>query len=375
VPALGCPFCTTQGTTLTGEVSQASMVLYGKMENATLKGAEFGDGTTDLVIEKVIKSHDELKGRKVITLNRYVPTDKDTKVRYLVFCDVYKGKIDPYRGLQVKTDSDIARYLEGAVKVKDEKPAVRLRFFFDYLANADAEVSNDALKEFGNADYKDARDLYPRLPANTIAGWLKDENTPAFRYGLYASMLGHCGKPEHADLLRSMLDDPIKRSASGVDGLLAGYVLLKPKEGWAYLTGLLHDGSKDFTTRYAALRAARFFWDSRQDVIAKQDVVAAVSLLLDQGDIADLAIEDLRKWGRWEAAGKVLSLRGLASHDIPIVRRAILRYCLSCPDNADATAFVQEMRKKDARLVEQAEELLKLENTVSLPTPPKNDKK
>lgn len=369
-----CPFCTAQGTTLTEEVNQSSMVLYGRLENAKLTGTEFGDGTTDLVIEKVVKSHEMLKDRKVITLNRYVPSDKDTKTRFLVFCDVYKGKIDPYRGLAVKVDSDIAKYLEGAVKVKDEKPLVRLRYFFDYLANPDTEVSNDALKEFGNADYKDVQDLYPKLPADVVAGWLKDENTPAFRYGLYASMLGHSGRPEYAELLRSMLDDPLKRSASGVDGILAGYVMLRPKEGWAYLTNILKDPNKDFTTRYAALRAARFFWESRSDVIAKKDVVEGVSLLLDQGDIADLAIEDLRKWGRWEVADKVLALLSRSSHDIPIVRRAILRYALTCPDNAEASGFVTAMRKKDPRLVEQAEELLKLESNVS-PTPSKDEKK
>src|SRR5262249_20112238 len=161
--------CTSQGTTLTQEVNQASMVLYGRLENAKLTGTEFGEGTTDLVIEKVIKPHEILSDKKVVKplastgdnkvlkLDRYVPTDRDTKVRYLVFCDVFKGKVDPYRGLAVKSDSDIAKYVEGAMKVKDEKTADRLRFFFDYLANADPEVSNDALKEFGNADYKDTR--------------------------------------------------------------------------------------------------------------------------------------------------------------------------------------------------------------------------
>jgi len=376
VPAFPCPFCTSQGTTLTVEVNQASMVLYGRLENAKLTGTEFGEGTTDLVIEKVIKSHEILGDKKVIKLDRYVPTDRDAKVRYLVFCDVFKGKVDPYRGLAVKSDSDIAKYVEGAMKVKDEKASVRLRFFFDYLANADPEVSNDALKEFGNADYKDTRDLYPTLPADTVAGWLKDENTPAFRYGLYASILGHSGKPEHAELLKSMLEDPLKRTASGVDGILAGYVMLKPKEGWDYLTAILKDGNKDFTTRYAALRAARFFWDSRPDVVAKKDVVDGIKHLLDQSDIADLAIEDLRKWGRWETAGKVLSLLELPSHDIPIVRRAILRYALCCPDSTAAAAHhVEEMRKKDPRLVEQAEELLKLESNVSPATPVKDEKK
>jgi len=372
-PLPGCPFCTQSGTTLTGEVNQASLVLYGRLENAKLNGTD-GTGTTDLVIEKVLKPHDILAGRKVLTLDRYVPADKDAKSRFLVFCDVYKNKIDPYRGIQVRGDSDMAKYVEGAVKVKDEKPAARLRYFFDYLANADSEVSNDALKEFGNVDYKDVRELYPKLPADIVAAWLKDESTPAYRYGLYASILGHSGKPEHAALLRSMLDDPLKRTASGVDGILAGYILLKPKEGWEYLRGLMKDPNKDFTTRYAALRAARFFWDSRPDVIAKPDVVDAVSLLLEQGDIADLAIEDLRKWGRWEAAGKVLGLLNRSSHDVPIVRRAILRYSLSCPDSPEATAYVQAMRKKDAEMVNQAEELLKLESSVSTPAP-KDDKK
>ena len=54
--------------------------------------------------------------------------------------------------------------------------------------------------------------------------------------------------------------------------------------------------------RYAALRAARFFWTSRPDVVAKKDVAAGVALLLDDGNLADLAIDDLRKWGRWEVA-------------------------------------------------------------------------
>ena len=32
---------------------------------------------------------------------------------------------------------------------------------------------------------------------------------------------------------RNMVDDPQKRLTSGIDGVLAGYTMLKPKEGWA----------------------------------------------------------------------------------------------------------------------------------------------
>jgi hypothetical protein len=359
-----------QGQTLTGDINQASMVLYGTLANAKLDpNAGLGQGTTDLRIESVIKKHEILGDQKVVTLPRYVPTDKDN-TKFLIFCDVFKGKIDPYRGVPVKATSDIVKYLQGAIAVKDKPIAERLKFFFDYLDNADIEIANDAYKEFGNAGYNDYRDMAKRLPAAKIAKWLADPDTPSFRYGLYAYLLGHCGTENDAQLLRKMLDDPDKRLSSGVDGMLAGYTLLKPKEGWQYSRGLLKDSSKEFMIRYAALRAARFFWESRPDVIDKKELVEGVSLLLDQSDVADLAIEDLRKWGRWEVCDRVLGLYGKSSHDVPIVKRAILRYALSCTDKK-AKAFVDGLRQKDPEMVKDVEELLKLE-TNTAPVPPAN---
>jgi hypothetical protein len=363
--AHSCPFCSMQGQTLTTEIGQASMVLYGTLENAKMDpNAGFNEGTTDLAIETVVKDNEVRAEKKVITLNRYVPSVGDAKYKFLVFCDVFKGKIDPYRGMAVKTDSDIAKYLTGALKVKDKDIAARLRYFFDYLDDADIEVSNDAYKEFANASYTDYSGLAKTLPAEKIAGWLKDPNTPDFRYGLYASMLGHCGKAEHAELLRGLLDNPQKRVSSGVDGILAGYVMLEPKEGFDYVRGILKDPSKDFTLRYAALRAVRFFWDSRPDLIQKKDLLEAVSALLDQGDIADLVIEDLRKWQQWQLSDRILGLRNKASHNVPIIRRAILRYALACP-GSEASSYVEEQRKKDPRLVQDAVELLKLESAAT----------
>lgn len=242
-----------------------------------------------------------------------------------------------------------------------------MAFFFKYLDSAEIDISNDAYKEFGNADYKDYKDMAKDLSPETLAKWLKDPNTPAFRYGLYASMLGHCGKDEHAKLLHDMLED--KKVTSGLDGILAGYIMLKPDEGWKYLRGILSDDHKEFTVRYSALRTARFFHDSRTDLIPPAKVVEAITLLLDQSDIADLAIEDMRKWGCWEMTDKVLELYARESHDVPIIRRTILRFALAASDpklmkpNAKAAAFVADLRKKDPDMVEQAEELLRLETT------------
>ena len=99
-------------------------------------------------------------------------------------------------------------HLQGAIAVKDKDVGSRLRFFFDYLDDNDPTVTDDAYKEFGNADYKDYKDMAKDLPPETLVKWLKDPNTPAFRYGLYASMLGHSGSPKQGDVLRKMIDDP-----------------------------------------------------------------------------------------------------------------------------------------------------------------------
>jgi hypothetical protein len=368
LPATACPFCNQTGQTLTGDLNQATLVLYGRLQKANGK-----DDSTELVVEAVIKDNDFRKGRSTIDLGRNFDPNASDKYRYVVFCDVYKGKLDPFRGFAVKVDkdgkNDIAKYLQGALKVKDAKPAERLRFFFDYLDNEELEVSNDALKEFGNADYNDYKDMAKSLPPDKIVGWLKDKNTPSYRYGLYASLLGHCGKAEHAKELRNMLDNEQQPIVAGLDGILAAYTMLQPKEGQEYIEKIVKDPSKDFMFRYAALRTLRFMWQYRTDLISHKQIADCAAHLITQKDIADLAIEDLRKWSRWELADRVLAVRDTEAYQkTPIIRRAVLRFALRCKDSPAMEAFLKEQREKDPEGVKQAEELLQLTEMPVSPT-------
>jgi hypothetical protein len=367
VPSVAsCPFCNAEGQTLTKEINLASLVIFGTLKEGKLSSDGI-DGTTDFIVENTIKRHDildkaikKVDGKQMLTLSRYLGGDREKNYKWVIFCDVFKGKIDPYRGMPVKKDSDPSKYLAGALAVKDKPQPERLKFFFKYLDDPDVEISNDAYKEFAYADYKDYKDMAKELPADKIAGWLQDPKTPTFRYGLYGSLIGHCGTDKHAKVIRKMLDDPERRLTSGIEGLLAGYVLLQKKEGWDYVRGILKDTSKEFTTRYSALRTTRFFWDFRPDVVSKKDIVEAVSILLDQPDVADLAIEDLRKWQAWDKTDGILDLWNKNTHDIPIIKRSIVRYALCCPAER-AKAFVAERRKADPDAVQSAEDLLKLE--------------
>lgn len=367
---MGCPFCSMQGQTLTGEVQTVGMVLFGTLRNAKLKpGGDGIEGTTELHVEQVIKDHEVRKGEAVLTLNRYIPPDKEKNYKYLVYCDVFMGKVDPYRGVAVLPDSRVAAYLAGALKLKDAPVGARLEYFFGWLDDKDPEVSNDAYKEFANADYKDFQPMAAKLPANKVAGWLKDPATPGFRLGLYASILGHCGKSSDAALLASLLDNADKRLTTGYDGILAAYAMLDKGAGMKRITDLLGDSKADFLLRYAGLRAVRFFHDYRKDIVPPDDAAKAVALLLSQGDISDMAIEDLRRWKRWDMTGRILAVRKSEAGKVSIVRRAVLRFAISCPDK-EAKELVAQWRLEDKQGVEDAEELLKLEETRPAPASP-----
>jgi hypothetical protein len=123
---------------------------------------------------------------------------------------------------------------------------------------------------------------------------------------------------------------------------------------------LLNDGKQEFLLRYAGLRTLRFFWDQRPDLVSKKDLVQGMALILGQSDMSDFAVEDLRKWHQWQLTDQILDLYGKKTHDIPVIRRAILRFALQSP-GARAKTFVETQRQRDADWVKDTEELLKLE--------------
>jgi hypothetical protein len=102
-------------------------------------------------------------------------------------------------------------------------------------------------------------------------------------------------------------------------------------------------------------------------VISKAQVVDGMKVLMGQSDLADLPIEDLRKWEQWDLTKVVLENGRKESHAaIPIVRRAVLRFALSAPAaNKEAADYVAEARKKDPERVKMIEEMLRDEKPKS----------
>lgn len=381
-PAAACPGCgPPTGQTLTNEVAQADFILYGTLDNAKPDPKEPGStkGTTDMVIDAVVKEHALVKDKKVFTIPRYVPPDQKP-AKYMVFFNVVNGDIDPYRGVVVGTDSKLPEYVKGALGVKGKDAVSRLRYFFDYLESPEIEISADAYNEFAVAEYKEVAELAPKLPTDVLLKWLRDPNTRASRFGLYGLLLGHALK-DQASLaveVRKLLDAPDSKFTSGLDGMLMGYVLLDPKAGYEYLMKLVADPEKEFLVKHAGLKTLRFFWEYRSDVLTKKQLLEGMTVLLTHPDLADMPIDDLRKWKAWELTPEVLKYAGKESHNtLPINNRAILKFAMAAswadPKNAAAAAHVEKVRKENPERVKLVEELLKDEIKIApkAPEPPK----
>lgn len=367
-PAHACTFCAGSlrtKQTLRLHYAQAKVVLHGQLKNPRFDAATDG-GTTDLHVGAVLKDAAARKGRAVLTVQQYLPVVGDTPPDYLMFCDVINGNLDASYGLSAPPA--VVEYLKSAAQLDDLDPVKKLGFFFKHLDSADPTVAADAFHEFARASDGEILKASGQFDPAKVRKLIADPNTPVDRLGVFAFLLGVSGKETDAAFLAAMLKaQPLSdRASAAFGGLLAGYILLAPKDGWAFTTTVLADGKRGYAERLSAVATVRFFQATRP-TDCKPQVVACCAALLPHGDLADQAIEDLRRWGYWELTADVLSQYAKPTHAAPIVRRAIVRYALTCPRD-EAKKFVSALRQTDPKLVNDVEEMLSRFAPV---TPPK----
>jgi hypothetical protein len=364
--ARACSLCgnPTNQLTLREDAAAAKLILYGTLTNPRLSAAARGGDTngavTDLHVEQVIKGQAILAGRKVLTLPKYVPVDPKAPPKFLVFCDVGDGRLDPYRGSPAASPA-VVEYLRGALALDPNDRPKLLAYFFCHLDDADPEIAADAFREFAKTGDADIARTAKQLDPAKLRRLVTNLRTPPERLSLFAYLLGGCGTESDADLLARLMRQPDEHFRSAFGGLLAGYAQLRPAEGWALTLALLGDPKRPFPERNAALATVRFFYRSQPGAM-RGHVLKALAVLLPQGDMADLAVEDLRHWQEWDLTADVLAQYGKKSHEAPMVRRAIVRYALCCP-RPEARSFVNRLRQADPGLVRDVEEALQFERT------------
>lgn len=359
-PFRACTFCGDSiraKPTLRMQYAQAKAVVYGHLKNPRFD-PKTDEGFTDLHLTAALKDDPARGNQNVLTLRSYLPVVADTPSEYLVFCSANGGKLEVTAG--VPAPAAVVEYLKGAAKLADNDPVARLAYYFPHLSSPDAVVAADAFVEFARASDADIAKASKHFSPVALQKLIADEKTPSERLGVFAFLLGVSGGASDAAFLEKLLKQHPRpeRVQDSFGGLLAGFVLLDPKGGWALTQAVLADTKQPYSVRLSSLGTVRFFQATR-GAECKPEVLKCCAALLPDGDFADQAIEDLRRWGWWDLSADVFAQFAKPTHAAPIVRRGIVRYALSCP-NDDAKRFVAAVRQSDPKLVAAVEEMLKL---------------
>jgi hypothetical protein len=349
--------------TLREELDQAKLVLYGTLANPQFNakpGAPPGSGTTEFHVGRAVLDDPVRGGRNTVEVAKYLPVpDPANPPKFVLFCSVKNGQLDPYHGRFVKSEAMLP-YLSGVIAVRTKDKTQQLQFFFQHLADDDPAVSEDAFLEFARLSDVEVGNIAKHLPAAKLRALLTDPKTPPERLGLFAFLLGACGNDKDAaNLLRSMLEQPTERAASALDGLLSGYIHLQPRAGWDLAAKFLTDAKKPTNQRLAVIRTLRFYHAWKPTEFNKE-ILHCMAATIADGEIADFAIDDLRQWKTWDLTKLILAQYGKSTHDSPLARRGIIRYALCCPQ-PEAQQFVATVRQRDPDLVRELEESLEFE--------------
>jgi hypothetical protein len=354
-PLLACSFCGdsfARRQPLRERFAESKLVLAGQLKNAVANPD--GTGSTEFHIATVLKG--EIGKHRVLTIPRYLPVVADTPPDFVFFCTIADGKIEPVHG--VSGGKALVDYLK-AIDVANSVPA-RLAQAFAHLDADDSTVSTEAFLEFARASDAELAGAKGVLDRKKLRGWIADPKTPVDRLGVYGLLLGLCGDAADAKFLLTLLksDRPDDRIASNLGGLLGGAILLAPDDGWKFAAQLLADPKRNFSVKLNAISTLRFFQATRPKE-SRERILACLAVVIANGDLADLAIDDLRRWKWWDLTATIFEQYPKPSHAAPATRRGIVRYALQCPDES-AKAFVADVRAKDPALVKKVEDNLKL---------------
>jgi hypothetical protein len=97
--------------------------------------------------------------------------------------------------------------------------------------------------------------------------------------------------------------------------------------------------------------------------------------LLERPEVTDLVVADLARWKDWSVQPRLMELYGAEGYDIPSIKRAIIRYMIASTKDvaagggdekpakhvAQGAKYLQQLRDKDAKMVNESERLFFLQ--------------
>lgn len=362
--ACACPFCPTPEPPLAEQLAQADVAVLVQWISAAQVNKEQGtaSSTTFAVVNIVRQPAADYQQGSTITLDRY-RTGKPGDLFLLMGVKV-EG-IEWNNPLEV-TETSFKYIIESPSR---EVPAAkRLPYYIKYLEHPDELISKDAFSEFASAPYRDIEPLTEQFSSARLKEWISKKETNQTRIGFYGMMLGLAGRKEDAEFLKAEINRPTEEYRLGLDGLMAGYVLLLGDEGLALLDEKLNPQSASRQSTYAAMQTFRFLWEYENDRVGKDRLRRSMRLLVQQDDFADLAIKDLARWEDWELLPTLVELYDRPGQSDSRLKRSVVHFLFVLSKKrvpagderlanqvAAAKAQLQLLKDRDPKLVKDAE--------------------
>lgn len=215
----------------------------------------------------------------------------------------------------------------------------RLRFFLKFFEFPDDLIATDAYIEFAKSPYKDVKAISDAMDRKKVRKWLADPDTVQSRIGLYGLMLGLCGTKEDIPFLEKRIVTLKQEFRIGVDGVIAGYLMLVGEKGMDLIDRTkLKNVKAPRSETYSTIQAIRIIWTYGNGAVGKDRLRQSIRLLIDRPGWIEMIIPDLARWRDWSVQDRLMKLYGQNKYDTRPIKQSIIRYMLAStqdiPENA-----------------------------------------
>jgi len=373
-PARCCPFCSAPQQTLSEMIGDSDHLVLARWIEGDRPNSK-SPGTAQFEIIAVGRSRDDILSEgQMIELPFYV-----AGVRSSLYALMGPGTDFLNWQSPIEVTQDSWDYLCNCPvpETEPERKTERLAFFLDYLEHPERIVSNDAFGEFAAAPYSIIRPLRDSLPREKLHHLITDPDTPVTRLALYGLLLGLCGTEEDAEAMKTRILEVDDDFRLGLEGIMSGYVMITGEDGLrvledakmrrsTYTDSTGEEKQLPFSETYAAVSTIRFLKRHESDWIPLERLTQSMHLLLSRPELSDLIIMDLARWKDWTVQDRLMAMYDEEDFQIPSIKRAIVRYMLSCvkagnkdpeqdPKYAEAAeAYLRTLEEKDPKTVRNA---------------------
>lgn len=328
----GCPFCDAPSTTLSEQLETShAAVLARWISTEQTDPNNFSEGETQyLIVDAAGSGKIEFPIGSQFTVPRYQSGRPED------VCLIFATKIDDKLswGLPTPIERECWDYILAAPP-RTLPVHERLPFFLAALEHADPEIAMDAYGEFAGIPYEELRKIADLLPREKIIAWLSDPQTIPTRKGLFGLMLGLCGTSADVKFMAEIIQQQPEETRMGIDGLMAGYLLLTGNAGLEQLvTWKLRDPQTPDHETYALLKALEFSWSYGRDRVDAGPLRACLRQMLRQPQLTGLVIIDLARWQDWDVMDQLVAGYGQEPFTEQHVRQCIIRFLIAAEKDA-----------------------------------------